>query len=252
MTSSPGRTFLEQTRYCNLGRSAQQEGASPPPVEQPFSGADLIELPPLEQCDLPPVDVRKLIGQRTSVREYSTEPLDLKTLSFLLWATQGVKEVVRGYITLRTVPSAGARHAFETYLLINRVEGLEPGLYRYLALEHKLGALRPGPAAGGEVLAGCLGQEMVLGSAVTFIWTAVPYRMTWRYQERGYRYLYLDAGHVCQNLYLAAEAAGCGSCAIGAFDDDRMNGVIGVDGETEFVIYLSSVGKKPADRGEAQ
>lgn len=246
MTSSPGRTFLEQTRYCNLVRSAQQEGASPPPVEQPFSGADLIELPPLEQCDLPPVDVRKLIGQRTSVREYSSEPLDLKTLSFLLWATQGVKEVVRGYITLRTVPSAGARHAFETYLLINRVEGLEPGLYRYLALEHKLGALQPGSAVGGEVLAGCLGQEMVLGGAATFIWTAVPYRMTWRYQERGYRYLYLDAGHVCQNLYLAAEAAGCGSCAIGAFDDDRMNGVIGVDGEKEFVIYLSSVGKKRA------
>ena len=93
MTSSPGRTFLEQTRYCNLGRSAQQEGASPPPVEQPFSGAETIHLPPPGQCDLLPVDVRKLIAQRTSVREYSTEPLDLKTLSFLLWATQGVKEV---------------------------------------------------------------------------------------------------------------------------------------------------------------
>ena len=77
MTSLPGRTFLEQTRYCNLGRSAQQEGASPPPVEQPFSGADLIELPPPGQCDLPPVDLKTLIAQRTSVREYSTEPLDL-------------------------------------------------------------------------------------------------------------------------------------------------------------------------------
>jgi SagB-type dehydrogenase family enzyme len=246
MKLAAGRAFLEQTKYPNLGRSDQQEGAPPPPAEQPFSGDQIVDLPLPGECQIPQVNLKDLIEQRTSVREYSDEPLDLATLSFLLWATQGVKEVVRGYVTLRTVPSAGARHAFETYLLVNRVEGLEPGLYRYLALEHKLGLVRLGTEVAEEIHGGCLGQGMVCDSAVTFIWTAVPYRMTWRYQERGYRYLYLDVGHVCQNLYLAGEAVGCGSCAIGAFDDDRMDRILGIDGESEFVIYLSSLGKKRA------
>ena len=81
-------------------------------------------------------------------------------------------------------------------------------------------------------------------AAVVFIWTAVPYRMTWRYGERGFRDLHLDAGHVCQNLYLAAEATGCGTCAIAAFDDDDMNAILGINGSDQFVIYLATVGKK--------
>lgn len=142
------------------------------------------------------------------------------------------------------MPSAGARHAFETYLLINRVETLEPGVYRYLALDHALAATNLKPGMADEVTHACYDQGQVAQSAVTFLWVAVVERMTWRYVQRGYRYLHLDAGHVCQNLYLAAEAVGCGVCAIAAYDDELANTTLGLDGEAQFVIYAASLGKK--------
>ncbi len=146
--------------------------------------------------------------------------------------------------TLRTVPSAGARHAFETFLLLNNVTGLAPGLYRYLALTHRLQQVDTDPAIPQRITKACFDQQFILRSGAVFLWTAVPYRMTWRYGERGYRDLHLDAGHVCQNLYLAAEAVGCGVCAIAAFDDDLMNGLLGMNGTDQFLIYLATVGKK--------
>lgn len=85
---------------------------------------------------------------------------------------------------------------------------------------------------------------MVKNSAVTFFWAAVTYRMGWRYGERGYRYLFLDAGHVCQNLYLAAEAVGCGVCAIAAFEDDTLNQLLGLDGVEQFAVYVATAGRK--------
>ena len=95
-----------------------------------------------------------------------------------------------------------------------------------------------------RITSACFDQQFILRSGAVFLWTAVPYRMTWRYGERGYRDLHLDAGHVCQNLYLAAEAVGCGVCAIAAFDDDRMNELLGINGTDQFLIYLATVGKK--------
>ena len=145
---------------------------------------------------------------------------------------------------MRTVPSAGARHAFETYLCVNNISGLTPGLYRFLALEHALLEERPGSDFADRLAKACLGQDTVKTCAATFIWTAVVVRMTYRYGERGYRYLYLDAGHVCQNLYLAAEAIGCGTCALAAFSDDDVNRLLGLDGDSRFTIYLGTVGKK--------
>jgi SagB-type dehydrogenase family enzyme len=147
-------------------------------------------------------------------------------------------------VTLRTVPSAGARHAFETYLLINKVEGLTPGLYRYAAIDHALVTLDLSPEVNARLTAACEDQSQVATSAVTFAWGAVIERMIWRYPERGYRYILLDAGHVCQNLYLAAEALGCGVCAIAAYDDDLTNQVFGLDGENQFIVYLASLGKR--------
>jgi SagB-type dehydrogenase family enzyme len=145
---------------------------------------------------------------------------------------------------VRNVPSAGGRHAFETYLLINRVKGVQPGLYRYLAFSHSLSPINTICGIVDRIMAACLGQAFVRSSAVTFIWSAVIYRMAWRYSERAYRLVHLDAGHVCQNLYLAGEQIGCGTCAIGAFDDQQMADVIGIDGVEEFVVYCATVGKK--------
>lgn len=122
----------------------------------------------------------------------------------------GDRRAARTYATFGNVPSAGGRHAFETYLQINLVSGLEPGIYRYLAFSHRLMPIEIRPGMADRVMEACLRQAIVKDSAVTFIWSCVIYRMAWRYSERAYRLVHLDAGHVCQNLYLAAEHINCG------------------------------------------
>ena len=244
MTSGIGRQFIKGTYYRYLERSDQDKGVPQPPLQLDYPATQApIALPTPHEVTGNPLDIREAIEKRRSVRQYSSQPLSLAELSFLLWCTQGVKQVIGRPVTLRTVPSAGARHAFETYLLINRVDGLAPGLYRFLALEHKLLEIDLSADVAARMVEACWRQQFVRTSAATFIWTAVAYRMTWRYGERGYRYLFLDAGHVCQNLYLAAQAVGCGVCAIAAFDDEAVNRLLGLDGEEQFAIYLASVGK---------
>jgi|WetSurMetagenome_2_1015567.scaffolds.fasta_scaffold397892_2 SagB-type dehydrogenase family enzyme len=240
-----GQEFLEKTKYRYIGKSDQQKGLPQPLLElPPDPGRPVIDLPRPASPEIPPLDLRTAIERRQSCRRYAHEPLTLPELSFLLWCTQGVKAVHGTQATFRTVPSAGARHAFETFLLVNDVDGLMPGLYRYLALTHQLQQRDTDPTISHRVTAACLDQQFILRCGAVFLWTAVPYRMTWRYGERGYRDLHLDAGHVCQNLYLAAEAVECGVCAIAAFDDDAMNGLLGIDGNNQFLIYLATVGKK--------
>ena len=245
MTDTIGKEFMRQTRYANMPPSMQDQGLPQPPLELPCeSMLDKIALPAIEDVSIPSMDVTQALGQRKTLRKYSDTPLTLAELAYLLWATQGVKSVKENAHTFRVVPSAGARHAFETYLLINRVEGLKPGLYRYLALEHALALLPSDPDLPNKLSEASLKQSKIAHSAVTFIWVAVRERMVWRYNERGYRYLHLDAGHVCQNLYTAAEPIDCGLCAIAAYDDEAVNALLGLDGEELFAIYMASLGKK--------
>jgi SagB-type dehydrogenase family enzyme len=113
-----------------------------------------------------------------------------------------------------------------------------------LAIEHKLLEVNIEEGLSEKVTKALRGAHFVKGSAVTFIWVAVTYRKTWRYGERGYRSIFLDAGHVCQNLYLSAEAIKCGVCAIGAFNDDEINDIIGINGVDQFVIYIATLGAR--------
>jgi SagB-type dehydrogenase family enzyme len=245
MPHRPGYEFMQDTRYARLEPSAQAQGLPQPPLALPADPAlPQISLPTADALWMPNVDLAEVMLGRTSVREYASTSLTLEELAWLLWSTQGVKKTLGTRASFRTVPSAGARHAFETYLLLHRVHGIAPGLYRYLALEH---ALQPVPRDGDSteaITTACLGQGMLASCAVAFIWVAVAERMTWRYGQRGYRYLHLDAGHVCQNLYLAAEAIDAGACAIAAFDDDALHAALGIDGDALFAIYLATVGKK--------
>lgn len=237
--------FMEKTKYQNMTTSPQEEGLPQPPLQLAIDpNARLIELPMPSKTDFPSLDLRTAIEQRTSVRQYSQQPLSIEELSMLLWLTQGVKEVTNRPATLRTVPSAGARHTFETYLLANRVSGLAPGVYRFAAIEHALLEMNLSADIAEKLEEACHRQKMVSRSAATFFWAAVTERMTWRYMERGFRKLHLDAGHICQNLYLAGEALNCGTCAIHAFDDDILNQLFGFDGQTIFVTYLATLGKK--------
>ena len=239
-----GREFLEKTEVRRLSPSAQERGVPQPPLQVRLGEGEIVELPDSEGAPDGGARLREAIKARRSLREYSESPLSLAELSYLLWSTQGVSRVIPDRATFRTVPSAGARHALETVVLANRVDGLEPGTYQYLALDHRLTSLDSSPEFADRMADACLGQKMVRDSAATFVWVADRNRMGWRYGERGVRYLFLDAGHVCQNLYLTAESIGAGACAIGAFDDGRVNELLGLDGVERFVVYLASVGKR--------
>ncbi|HLV44479.1 MAG TPA: SagB/ThcOx family dehydrogenase [Aggregatilineales bacterium] len=237
--------FMKQTSLPLSEPSGEQRGDPQPPLAwEPAEGAPVIDLPAPPAVKPDPVDLPALFEARRTVRRYADTPLTLAELSYLLWATQGVKLVTPRPVTLRTVPSAGARHAFETVLLVNRVEGLEPGFYQYAAMRHQVAPLRLGAEQADRLAAACLDQPHVVSSAVTFVWVANVERMVWRYGLRGYRYLHLDAGHVCQNLYLAAESIGCGVCALAAFEDRAVNELLGLDGESQFAIYMGTLGKR--------
>jgi SagB-type dehydrogenase family enzyme len=246
MNNNRGQEFMVNTRYEHLSESAQDGGKIPqPPLELPMpAGAELITLTPHELLKMPGISLQAAVENRRTLRKYAESPLSLDELDYLLWLSQGVKHVSPRPATARTVPSAGARHAFETYLLVNRVEGLNPGLYRYMAIENGLVNLNAPAEITGKVKQACLDQVQIENCAVTFLWVAAAERMYWRYVERGYRYLHLDAGHVCQNLALGAEELNCGICPIAAFDDVKLNTTLGLDGEELFVVYLATVGRK--------
>lgn len=222
----------------------QRNGIPTPPVQKSVpKDAELIDLIPVNSIAIGKLSVYEAIEKRQSQRSYTSDPISLEELSYLLWATQGVHRVIRGGQTiLRTVPSAGARHPFETYLFVNRVDSLETGIYRYLAIEHKLFPIQFGKDLIDKVYTGTY-EQYVHESAVVFIWTTIPYRAEWRYGPLAHKMIAQDSGHMCQNLYLACESIGIGTCAVGAYNQKVMDDVLGVDGEDEFTIYVATVGK---------
>ena len=239
-----GQEFIEKTKYKYSDISDQEKGILQPPLEKPYDIKGIINLKkPVYSSDFD-VNLLELINQRTSVRTYRDETISQDELSYFLWCTQGIKKTKEGKATFRTVPSAGARHAFETYLLINRVNSIKNGVYRYIASKHAIVPIKVADNIKDILTAACLGQGMVSTSAVAFFWTVDVKRMKYRYGQRGYRYIHLDAGHVCQNLQLAAENKGCGVCAIAAFDDEEVNHALGIDGVNDFVVYIAALGKK--------
>ncbi len=241
------REFLRDTirQQIDFTRTDQSRGVAMPPLEKPFpEDARRYDLTPVATwAEVKPVDVATAIGNRRSHRHFQPEPLALEELSFLLWATQGRRQQLGPGAVLRTVPSAGNRHALETYLAVSRVEGLEPALYRYLPLEHQLVHVADEEQMAEKLTEATLGQAFAGTAAVVFIWTAIPYRMEWRYGLDSHKVIALDAGHVCQNLYLACEAIGAGTCAMAAYHQQLMDRLVQVDGRDEFVIYLAPVGK---------
>jgi SagB-type dehydrogenase family enzyme len=222
----------------------QNRRVPPPPLQkEPEADAPLVDLPAGPWDSFAATSLVDAIENRRSRRSYNAAELSLEELAFLLWATQGVQRVLGPGAALRTVPSAGARHAFETYLCVFRVDGLEPGLYRYLALSHQLLSLGPIEDLSARLSRAALRQKFCGNAAVTFVWSAIPYRMEWRYGLAAHRVLLIDAGHVAQNLYLACEAIGAGTCAVAAYDQHQMDALLGLDGDEEYTIYLASVGR---------
>lgn len=241
------RYFLKDSirKRVDFSQVDQNRGVAPPPIEKPFDEqARRIDLvAPRQFKNIAALDLFSAIQNRQSRRTYRQDHLTLEELSFLLWATQGIKEKLDAGHALRTVPSAGCRHALETYLCLFQVAGVDPGVYRYLPLEHQLLFESGDEHLAQKLEKAVFGQPYPARSAVTLIWTAIPYRMEWRYDLAAHKVIALDAGHVCQNLYLACEAIGAGTCAIAAYDQEEMDRLLSIDGKDEFAVYLASVGK---------
>jgi SagB-type dehydrogenase family enzyme len=241
------RYFLKDSirKTIDFSKTDQSLGIPPPPIEKPYnSNKDLILLTPSDGFkDIHRIDLQGAIRNRQSHRDFTAKAISLTDLSFLLWATQGIRELIDDGHALRTVPSAGARHALETYLAVLNVENLAKGFYRYLPIEHKLVVESYDPNTDQKITETSFYQNWIADAAVFFIWAAIPSRMEWRYGLAAHRVILIDVGHVCQNLYLASEAIAAGTCAVAAYDQDLMDKLLGLDGNNEFAIYTAAVGK---------
>ena len=241
------RYFLKDKirQEINFSLTDQNRGIAPPPIEKPFS-SDATVYPltkPDEWTNIKPIDLKHAISNRKSRRVYKNQAMTLEELSFLLWATQGLRNKPIGDHAYRNVPSAGCRHCFETYIAVLQVDQLVPGIYRYLPISHHLLFEFADENLSQKLIKASLGQSFVGKGALTFIWAAIPYRMEWRYDLSAHKVIAMDAGHVCQNLYLACEAINAGTCAIAAYHQELMDEMLRLDGKDEYTIYLAPVGK---------
>jgi SagB-type dehydrogenase family enzyme len=241
--SDKGRNFMKSPVWSDTLQSDQDKKLPQPELyHEAAADSDIIPLPRnFEELNLKE-NLFDLLRSRKSRRIYTQEALSLLELSFLLWSAQGVKgRRGKKYATLRTVPSGGARHGFECYVDVDRVTGLEPGIYHYLAGSHALQAR--GRQTEEDRLQALVGQKWAVRAPATFYFTAVPYRFEWRYTIHAHRIALVDLGHIGENLYLAAEALKLGTCGVGAFSQSHCDQILKLDGDNEFTVYLQPVGR---------
>lgn len=234
-----GDRFQQQTKYYRdrMLRGGPYRTAQPD-LYKTYPDCETVALADFNFPDI--LTVLEAVGRRKSIRHFRDSPITGQQLSCLLWASSGIARQEHGY-AFRTAPSAGALYPIETYLAVNQVQEIQPGIYHYNIPGHTLEPLSQG-AQGGRISQAALGQTMCEEAAVVFIYSAVFQRSRWKYGQRAYRYIYLDAGHIAENLALTAAALGLGSCQIGALFDDECNDILKLDGVAESVIYMSVVG----------
>ena len=239
MNNTVGDVFQIETKYLrNKGLGGNLDWANKPEIYKSYPTSKTIQLPSPFQKTTP--SFIEVLQKRKSIRSFSTQPLSKVDLAFLLWASTGIQRAEHGY-EFRTAPSAGALYPIETYIAANNVEDVEKGVYHYNIQNHLLEEIVLGDF-GVKLAHAALDQEMCADASAVFIWTAVFRRSKWKYSQRAYRYIYLDVGHIAQNLALAAASITCGSCQVGAFFDDEVNSIVGIDGIEESTICLSVVG----------
>ncbi len=238
------REFLKHIESEEEFETDQQLRKPQPPLYKEARADHAVIQLPTNYRDLPiSGDVLTLIETRKSDRVFKQTAMTLLELSYLLWVTQGVKEIRgKNYATIRNVPCGGARHEFETYLLIANVETLEPGAYHYLPEQHSLEYLHPEehPAVMLDQL--FCKQTWTAKGSVGFFWSIIPYRAEWRYDIYAHRIALVDIGHVGENLYLGAHSIGLGSCGIGAYDQKLVDPYFELDAQNEYILYSASVG----------
>jgi SagB-type dehydrogenase family enzyme len=239
VTKTVGDDFQTETKYNRNKRfGGNLDWENKPEIYKSYPSNRTIKLP--SGIKESTIGFAEVLSIRKSIRAFSNQPLSKVDLAFLLWASTGIQRVEHGY-EFRTAPSAGALYPIETYIAANNVEDVESGIYHYNIKNHLLEEIKTGDF--GEALAhAALDQEMCAKASAVFIWTAIFGRSKWKYSQRAYRYVYLDAGHIAENLALAASSIICGSCHVGAFFDDEINSIVGINGTEESGICLSVVG----------
>jgi len=272
-----GDLYHQETKYRreSMPRGGVNWAHQPSPYKEFPYLLKHFQIRPLDQQDGKPI--WEVIAQRRSIREFSRQSITFSELSQLIWATQGITSRAWGFdpfdsaqtllfrigakarsgstlsklrpsgrrsrrVDFRATPSAGALYPIETYIVVNRVEEISTGIYHYNVKEAKLSLLKEGHF-GSDLCQAGLSQEMLEEAACVFIWIAIVERSKWKYRERAYRYIYMDVGHIGQNLYLAATALNLGCCTVGAFFDKEVDRLIGVDGKEEISVYLGAVGR---------
>ncbi|MDD6467651.1 MAG: SagB/ThcOx family dehydrogenase [Erysipelotrichaceae bacterium] len=239
-----GRAFMRYEEETDWESDQQLKKPQPPLVKAQIKDETIVLPKSFEELNINK-NLTELLIERKSHRVYTEETISLLELSYLLWATQGVKSI-RGnnYATLRTVPSGGARHPFETYLIVQYCEGLKQGIYHYLPLKHELELISELEDDIKNVMNQCVcGQAWVKKCSVLFLYTCVPYRAEWRYGFEAHRPALIDLGHIGENLYLSSVALGFGTCGVAAFDDTYCNQLLKIDPEQEYIVYTQPVGR---------
>jgi len=237
--ATAGDQFQQETKYSrDKLAGGGLDWTTKPELYKTYPDSKRIALPAFAPDRSMMLD--KVLRQRRSVRDFKDEALSLSRLGYLLWASTGIGRTESGY-EFRTAPSAGALYPIETYVIAHNVRKLEPGLYHYAIRGHELEQLKIADFRRPIAMA-ALGQTMCATAPVVFVWTAIVERSKWKYRQRAYRYIYLDAGHIAENLALAAVSLGVGTCQVGALFDDEVNRILNVDGIEETTIYMSAVG----------
>lgn len=234
-----GRRYLTETRYSREGLGEPRRVYPRAPLYKEYPQAQP-RLSLKAEARPQPMDLWQCLAQRRSQRHYQERPLTQSELAALLWATQGVTLTGHNCL-LRAAPSAGALYPVETYVAVHQVTGLTPGIWHFQVPDFSLEMVREGDCRRPLVAAG-LSQNFLGAASAVFIWTGVLNRAMWKYRERAIRYLFLDAGHICQNLMLAATALNLGVCPVGAFFDGEVEQLLEVDALQEPALYLAAVG----------
>jgi SagB-type dehydrogenase family enzyme len=233
-----GDRYQQETKYNRNKLGNGPDWSVRPEQYKHYPNNKKINLPPPKSLSKDTFDV--VIQNRRSIRNFSKKAMTIDQLSYLLWASTGVSRKEYGF-ELRTAPSAGALYPIETYIVINNVENISQGVYHYNIRNHLLEEIKTGDFRT-TISKAALDQIMCYHAAAVFIWTAIFNRSKCKYGERAYRYIYLDAGHIAENLALSASSLKLGSCQIAALYDDEVNKLIDIDGIKESTIYLSVVG----------
>lgn len=240
-----GPRFHTETSFGARGFKAERvDWGKPVPLYKEYAGAERTKLTPRKSDGKSEgKSVELAISQRRSHREFTKEALSLVELSQALLSADGITE--GGPWPLRAAPSAGALYPVDMYVAALNVESLDPGLYHFRVLDSSLELVKRGEFADSLVLAANT-QRLVGAAPAVVILSARFDRVTQKYADRGYRYAYIECGAICENIYLQAESLDLGTCAVGAFNDDALNGLLGVDGEREAALLMMPLGH-PAD-----